>query len=256
MNETRGMYAFPESLFVLSIFLMAPFVFAQLGAIDPDDVIFNGTIGTPVSIQDIDADIKTGDIVSLIDGRYALSREAYDPGIAGVVVNDPALVVGNTQNARSYVIVSSGVVPVRVSSVNGPIAAGDFITTSLIPGIGSRADRFGIVIGTALEDYIESDPARIGTIAVNFSIGTYSILTNIAENPRVALRYVLAFIVAAMSIIAGFVYFGKVARTGVESLGRNPLAARLIYTGVLFHLLITLVIMSMGVFIAYLIVAL
>ena len=239
------------SMFVVVSFLSAPLVLGQQIQENIESQ-FKGTIGIPVRIEGIN--IKTGDIISLIDGRYVLSNESYDPSVAGVVANNPTLVVGNLQNDQSYVIVSSGVVPVRVSTLGGPILAGDYITTSLIPGIGTKAEQFGIVIGTALEDYTTSNPEEIRSIAVNLDIGTYGLLTNLASNPRVAFRYVLAFVVAAASIIAGFVYFGKVAQSGVESLGRNPLAARLIYVSVLFHLLLTIGIMLLGVFIAYIII--
>lgn len=215
---------------------------------------FNGTIGIPVRIEG--ADIKTGDIISLVDGRYILSNEGYDPAVAGVVVNNPTLVLGNLQSDKSYVIVSGGVALVRVSTINGPIKTGDYITTSAIPGIGVKADQFGIVLGTALEDYASTDREQLSSIAINLDIGTYGLFTNLTSNPRVAFRYVLAFVVAAASVIAGFIYFGKVARSGVESLGRNPLAARLIYVSVFFHLLMTIGIMLFGIFIAYLIVVL
>ncbi|TSC73260.1 MAG: Uncharacterized protein G01um101470_186 [Parcubacteria group bacterium Gr01-1014_70] len=239
-------------LIVLMV-LAAPFVLGQQLSEEIGSE-FEGTIGTPVRVEG--TGIKAGDIISLIDGRYTLSGEAYDPSVAGVVVNNPTLVVGNIRNDQSYIIVSSGVVLVRVSTIAGPIRAGDYITTSAIPGIGVKADQFGIIIGTALEDYDNTNTEEIHSIAVNLDIGTYGLLTNLTSNPRVAFRYVLAFVVAAASIIAGFVYFGKVARSGVESIGRNPLAARLIYAGVFFHLLLTVGIMLLGVLIAYLIVVL
>src|SRR3989344_1862810 len=240
-------------ILVVVTFLSAPLVLGQqIQETIPSD--FKGTIGTPVLIEG--TNIKTGDIISLIDRRYVLSSESYDPAVAGVVANSPTLVVGNIPNEQSYVIVSSGVVLVRVSTLAGPILAGDYITTSLIPGIGTKAEQFGIIIGTALEDYTNSDPEDIRSIAVNLDIGAYGLLTNLVSNPRVAFRYVLAFVVAAASVIAGFVYFGKVAQTGVESLGRNPLAARLIYISVLFHLLLTVGIMLLGVLIAYIIIVL
>ncbi|OGZ43688.1 MAG: hypothetical protein A2719_01170 [Candidatus Ryanbacteria bacterium RIFCSPHIGHO2_01_FULL_45_22] len=241
------------SILIIVGFLSAPFV---LGQQIQENVApqFKGTIGTPVHIEG--ANIKTGDLISLIDGRYVLSSASYDPAVAGVVANNPTLVVGNLQDKQSYVIVSSGVALVRVSTLAGPILAGDNITTSLIPGIGTKAEQFGIIIGTALEDYTNSDPEDIRSIAVNLDIGAYGLLTNLVSNPRVAFRYVLAFVVAAASVIAGFVYFGKVAQTGVESLGRNPLAARLIYISVLFHLLLTVGIMLLGVLIAYIIIVL
>ncbi|MEK7173517.1 MAG: hypothetical protein AAB710_00355 [Patescibacteria group bacterium] len=240
------------SMFALVSISAAPFVLGQQISVETTGTDFKGTIGMPIRIEG--ANIKMGDIISLVDGKYALSSEAFDPSVAGVVVNNPTLVVGRLQDSQSYVIVSSGITLVRVSTFNGPIAAGDYITTSTIPGIGAKADEFGIIIGTALEDYAEPNAERVASIAVNLDIGTYGLLTNLTSNPRVAFRYVLAFVIAAASVIAGFVYFGKVARTGVESLGRNPLAARLIYVSVFFHLFLTIGIMAIGILIAYIII--
>ena len=238
--------------FVILVFLFAPFILFAQELQETTGTDFQGTIGTPVRIEG--TGIKAGDIISLIDGRHVLSSEPHDPAVAGVVVNNPTLVVGNLQGPQSYVIVSSGVTLVRVSSMGGTIAAGDYITTSAIPGIGIKAEQFGAIIGTALEDYANTNPEEITSIAVNLDIGTYGLLTNLTANPRVAFRYVLAFVVAAASIIAGFMYFGKVAQSGVESLGRNPLAARLIYVSVFFHLLLTIGIMLLGVLISYIII--
>jgi len=253
MRALRQFLKSASRVFAIGTLLSAPFVLGQQiqESADPE---FQGTIGTPVRIEG--TGIKTGDIISLIDGRYMLSSEAHDPAVAGVIANSPTLVVGNLQDVQSYVIVSSGVALVRVSTLTGPILAGDYITTSLIPGIGTKAEQFGTILGTALEDYTSSNPEEIHSIAVNLDIGTYGLFTNLTSNPRVAFRYVLAFVVAAVSVIVGFVYFGKVAQSGVESLGRNPLAARLIYTSVFFHLLLTVGIMLFGVLIAYLIIVL
>lgn len=239
--------------FMIVVILMPSAIFAQQTDSTAESE-FQGTIGVPVRIEN--TNIKPGDIISLIDGRYVLSSEAYDPSVMGVISNSPTLVVGNIEDEQVYIVVSSGITLVRVSTLYGSIKTGDYITTSAIPGIGAKADKFGIIIGTALEDYSNPDTEIINTIAVNFDIGTYGLLTNIASNPRVAFRYVLAFVVAAASVLSGFIYFGKVARSGVESLGRNPLAARLINMGVLFHLLLTICIMAFGILIAYIIIVL
>ncbi len=248
----RQMLAVVVGVLAVSSLVAAPKVVGQQISAETISSNFKGTIGVPVRIEG--TNIKIGDIISLADGRYVLSDEPYDPSIAGVVVNDPTLVVGNLRDEQSYTIVSSGIVLVRVSTINGPITAGDYITTSAIPGIGAKADQFGIIIGTALESYADSDVGRIASIPINLDIGTYGLLKNLTSNPRVAFRYVLAFVVAAASVVAGFIYFGKVARTGVESLGRNPLAARLIYFSVFFHLLLTVGIMAVGILIAYIII--
>jgi hypothetical protein len=45
----------------------------------------------------------------------------------------------------------AGRVPVEASAVNGPIRAGDLLTTSATPGVAMRATRPGPVIGMALD---------------------------------------------------------------------------------------------------------
>lgn len=251
MNNTfRDIFNIGTFLFsILLIVIMSLFPTARAQETSLD---VTGGIGTPIQIDS--ESIKIGDIISLISGRYTLTSMAYDSSVVGVVVDNPTLVVGKQSENKSYIIVSEGIALVRVSSIHGPIQTGDYITTSVIPGIGAKADQFGVIIGTALTDYTEEDPEIIGVIPVKLGISVYSILSNLTANPRNAFRYILAFFVAAVSIISGFIYFGKVAKSGVESLGRNPLAARLIYISVFFHLLLTLLITSAGVIIAYIIV--
>jgi F0F1-type ATP synthase membrane subunit c/vacuolar-type H+-ATPase subunit K len=54
----------------------------------------------------------------------------------------------------------------------------------------------------------------------------------------------------------GFVFFGRVVARGVEAMGRNPLAGSLIAVSVVFNLILTVVIMLVGLGIAYLILKL
>jgi hypothetical protein len=68
-----------------------------------------------------------------------------------------------------------------------------------------------------------------------------------------SLRYLLAIIVAVMAFGLGFVYFGRVAKGGVEALGRNPLAGRAIQLSVLMNLILTVAIMVGGLVLAYII---
>ena len=59
--------------------------------------------------------------------------------------------IGEADGEGKPVIVGlSGRVPVKVSTKNGDIRPGDYITTSDIPGVGMRATRAGHVIGKAL----------------------------------------------------------------------------------------------------------
>jgi len=208
----------------------------------------NGGIGfaTPIDISDI----QDGDIVSISDGSYRLSSGNYDSSMLGVASFDPALAVGSS-TIKSATVISSGTALVRVSSLNGPIRRGDFLTSSSIPGIAVKADGFGYVLGTALDDHLETDTEKLGKITVLVNVKVHTPFANLRAAPSQALRYLLAFVVAAASVILGFTYFGKVARSGVEAVGRNPLAARLINLSVFLNLFLTLGIIAAGSVIAY-----
>src|SRR3990167_2519701 len=101
----------------------------------------------------------------------SLCNRAYDPNTFGVVVIEPALSFETVEkDAQTVPVVTSGKVYVNVSSINGTIVAGDFITSSLKPGVGQKAIKSGFVLGTAMEDYTESDPEKVGKILVLVTI--------------------------------------------------------------------------------------
>ena len=89
---------------------------------------------------------------------------------------------------------------------------------------------------------------------MSINIRTHTPFETLLKDPTKSLRYIFAFLILAASVIIGFMYFGKVAKSGVEALGRNPLAARRIQAAVFLELLLTLGIISLGVLFAYLII--
>ena len=210
-------------------------------------------IGIGVSVDD---DVRHGDIISFTGSSYRLSEGPYDDKIFGVVSMDPAIVIGSSEDDRMVPVLSSGRSTIRVSTINGEIQGGDLITTSAIPGIGAKATKFGFVVGTALADFRDQDPERIGWIPVAINIRSHTPLDRFVARPLETLRYLLAFLIGISSVVISFIYFGKVAQSGVEALGRNPLAARLIHLGIIFNVALTIAIMLGGVSIAYLIIVL
>ncbi len=220
------------------------------GTTIPQDV--EAGIGTPVHVEQ--SDVKDGDVISFIDGKYQLSSTAYDSSVFGVINLNAPITISASESGGTP-LVTSGKTFVRVSTVQGEIKKGDYITTSIIPGIGAKADGYGTVIGIALENYTNSDPEKIGLIPVAVDVHALTPFNIFTASPQQTLRYLLAFMIAAGSIIIGFTYFGKVARSGVEAVGRNPLAARLIEFSVFINLFLTLGIIAVGTIIAYGIVA-
>jgi hypothetical protein len=91
-------------------------------------------------------------------GVVRVASSSYDTNIIGVVTgkgtgyNNPD---DTRQFKPNYVNVGLlGHIPVKISLENGPIKAGDFLTSSaLLPGYAMKATRSGLVIGTALSDF-------------------------------------------------------------------------------------------------------
>jgi len=226
--------------------------------------------GVAISIPIADKNAKDGNIISSSTKGYILINAPYDTSIYGVITEDPSVFIENVNLADTKAVITSGKAYVTVSTINGEIEVNDFITTSEIKGVGQKAKINGFVLGTALESYSEPDKNKIGKILVSVNPrynGSFTAQGNLLEllrggldafplSPLASLRYILAAIIVATTFILGFMYFGKVARTGVEALGRNPLAGRSITLGILFNLLLTLGIMAIGLAIAYLILIL
>lgn len=218
-----------------------------------------------------DRDVQEGDIISIPENNYVLSSKAYDESVFGVVTDAPALVMDDLAlDGRRYVV-SEGEAFVRVSTINGPIQSGDFITTSENPGIGQKASQSGQIIGIALQSFTSENTDEIGDVLVgldirmNFAEG--NVRVNLVEalrsgtqapfmTPLTSLRYILAALVTAGSFILGFASFGKTSGSGVEALGRNPLAHKEIQRSIVFNLILTALIMITGLVLAYLILVL
>lgn len=214
---------------------------------------------------------QNGNIVSVNSDGYSLSNKAYDTNMVGVINENPAISFIASTSAKTYSVASSGIMAVTVSTTNGPIQKGDFITTSSKSGIGMKADISGYVIGSALESYTTSNKNQIGTIPVNVSIrfnvvrgslvtslldiGNIAILVS-SQEPTQVFKYFVAGVVVVLSFVIGFISFGRVANTGIEALGRNPLAGRMIQLGIFLNVSITVAIILSGFVIAYLVLRL
>lgn len=102
---------------------------------------------------------EPGTVVSLNDrGRADTTVRGYADGVLGVV-SDTAGFVGNARpdteaTGAAYVLVGVlGQIDTNVTDMNGPIRAGDKITSSMIEGHGMKATEPGMVLGVALEDF-------------------------------------------------------------------------------------------------------
>jgi len=104
-------------------------------------------------------DLEPGEIV-YTKGQLSVGRasQATKQKIIGVVSTKPGVTLGSddsslTAGENGYPIALTGRVPVLLSTENGPIAVGDELMLSSIPGVAMKATGTGLVIGVALEDY-------------------------------------------------------------------------------------------------------
>ncbi len=81
------------------------------------------------------------------------SAGSYDPLLMGVVSSNPTIVMGQQDAPNGIPVALAGVVPVKVTLDNGPIAVGDLLTSSSTPGHAMRADRPGPTVGKAMEAF-------------------------------------------------------------------------------------------------------
>ena len=123
----------------------------------------------------------------------------YQKDVLGVVSTTPGFVAG-ALTKDSYPIALVGRVPVKISTENGTIKQGDYLTTASIPGYAMRATVSGRVIGTALDSFdtakaTSCPSAGLGSVTTTKCgmVNMFVNLTNysgasvealMAENPR------------------------------------------------------------------------
>src|SRR5205814_9316517 len=103
------------------------------------------------------------------------STTAYDPRGAGVVSAQPGITLGERSDDK-VLVATTGRVRVKVDASRGPIAIGDLLVTSDIPGVamksipvefaGRQMHMPGTIIGKALEPLEKGS----GTILVLLSL--------------------------------------------------------------------------------------
>lgn len=225
----------------------------------------------------IDEEVSAGDILVGNDNQYLKSTKAYSPGVVGIVVDQPAVVFTQSEDT-GVAILKVGDADVRVSTVNGDIQAGDYLTTSDIPGVAMKAITSGFVIGLAKADLATSDSEAITLLPVDLQItfvelgemnaGTTNTVGRslwdifnlnrlaVTESPAQVFKYTIAAILLIASFGFGFYIFGRTANKGIDAMGRNPLAGKAISFSILLNVLLTIVIIAAGVGLSYVILVL
>ncbi len=231
-------------------------------------------VAAPVQAQDVSTGMAVSAGVNgtnLEDGMIICSTatgnvpcdKPYDTSIYGVISKTPSIFLENKTIDGLPVLTSGRAYVKLVDGAN--IKKGDFITTSDKPGLGQKATRTGFVVGVAATD--EGEGKVLVTVSVKPMVISDQIRGNLIESlrqglsavyltPLSALRYIAAILVTLIAFTLGFVFFGRVAKSGVDAVGRNPLAGTSIQVTVVFNIILTIAIMIAGLVLAYLILIL
>ncbi len=263
----------PRKTLVLLLFFLLLIFSAKTSFAQTTDPSVEGaaTLGVAHTVATNIKNLKDGSVLSAGLHGAILSITPYDPQVVGVVARDAGMIfnTGNTYN--SVPVISVGTVYILVSSQQGNIKKGDLLTTSTIAGVAVKAVNSGYVLGTALEDYANSNPKKTDKIAINLDlqyfnskptlIGTLTDIFKIAllptkDSPTPIFKYFFAAIVVIGSFVLGFLSFGRTAAKGVEALGRNPAASKIIHLGIIFNVGIVVAIVFAGLTVAFLILRL
>lgn len=106
-----------------------------------------------------DVFIEAGDVVThdpTLPAGIKKATKPYDAQLIGSISTKPGIVLDEGigfGKGWQYPVALSGRIPVKVSTINGPIKSGDLLTSSTIPGVAMKATKAGAVIGQALESY-------------------------------------------------------------------------------------------------------
>lgn len=114
----------------------------------------------------LDDSIEAGDVVTVDpNNKEFVVKAVKSMPLVGVVSEDPGFRLqqrADKINGNKYIpIALVGRVPVKVSTENGPIKAGDYLTASSFYGVAMKATRAGAIIGQAMEDYNEEGQGKI-----------------------------------------------------------------------------------------------
>lgn len=220
----------------------------------------------------VDSNITDGSVVCVEDGGLDVCENQYALNMYGVVTDSPVAAFESMDGDDGRYVVSSGRVFVRVTEKNGPIKVGDLLTSSSVPGVAEKATDNGYVLGSVMGEFIPGDQVDgLGKVELLLNIRLHTGLSSARSNlieylkqgieaplfePLASLRYVLAALLILLSFVLGFVYFGKMARSGIEAIGRNPLASKMIQLQVIFNVTVLIVVIVAGLFAAYLVLIL
>ncbi len=274
------------------ILILTVVVVAAVGVSLP--VMAEGYGGGSVQGYAADTPLDNGTIVQLTgkdSNRVKVSTQAELQNMFGVTVdrNQLSVTLSNGGLENEVFVAASGTYNVLVSTQAGPIATGDYVTLSSINGIAMKAgteektvfgrangsfDGKGVTLG---ETTLKDDSGKtIKTVTLGQIPVTIDIRSNpndkstkaevpdflkrigqaIAEKEVSPIRIYLSMAITAVSIIAAIAILYSGIRSGVISIGRNPMSKKSIFRALIEIILTSILILIIGLFAVYLLLKL
>lgn len=206
----------------------------------------------------------------------------------GVVVDPNDAPATLSEEGKKVFVATSGRYAVLVSNQNGPIKTGDYLTISALSGIGMKAGtQQPMVVGRALGDFDgsvnvvttteinneqgASQKVRLGYVQADILVARNPLLKSteailpdflkrttetVAGKPVSLVRVYLSLVIFLASVgTTGMIIYSGV-RSGIISIGRNPLSKQRVMRGMLQAVLAGLIIFITGLLGVYLVLKL
>lgn len=249
--------------------------------------------GGSVQSYAADAPLDNGTIVVLTgdkSDRVKVATKADAQNMFGVTVDRTQLPLTITSGEleNETFVAASGTYNVLVTDQNGPIKSGDYLILSSVNGVAMQAgeaettvfgranaafDGKGVVLGsTTLKDSDGgSTEVKLGSVPVTIDIKNNpnhkSTDTNvpdflkrvgqaIAEKEVSPVRIYISVAIAVISLIAAIAVMYAGIRSGVISIGRNPMSKKSIFRALLEVIFTSILILIIGLFAVYLLLKL
>lgn len=244
-------------------FRLAAIILTTLGVwLLPTAVSAAGTLSQ--GFTTISAGLPAGSLMVLEQtnqNAVGAATSAQASQLVGAVADKPLVELGS--GTKQIQVVVSGLTGVLVSDINGPIKAGDKITASPVEGIGMKVGTSTEIVGTARSDFNTTKAStqsitdkngkqkqiHIGTVAVQVDVSYYSMPENklsaivpvfllrtgnaIAGKDVSPLRILIGFSCLVVGFLVAGIVLQVAVRSGIISLGRNPLAHKVLRQGLI-----------------------
>lgn len=228
--------------------------------------------------------IKPGSLVSLVPGKEHYVTPANSGNgkhLLGVAVEANDSLLATDVSASKVQVALNGIAEVSVSTLNGPIGAGDQIGVSPLKGVGMKAEPGSRVVGVAQKAFnkdttgakrskVHNKSGKITEVSVGFvpvviNIGTKSaagtnngtngvqrFISSLVGHQVSTLSAVVSGVVALVALAALFALIFGTIRGSLISIGRNPLAKSSIFESVASVMAMSALIVGLSIIIIYL----